>query len=157
MAEIGFYHLQRSTLEQALPRLLERVFTSGLRAVVLAGSTERVESLDRTLWTFGKDSFLPHGSRADGHPGEQPIWLTERLENPNGATVLVLVEGMDVEDLSGFERCLDLFDGNDDDAVRAARERWRRRREAGHRLVYWQQGERGGWRKAFEHGGAGAG
>ena len=35
MTEIGFYHLQRSTLEQALPRLLEKVLETGGRAVVV--------------------------------------------------------------------------------------------------------------------------
>lgn len=155
MAEIGFYHLQSVGLEQALPRLLERVLERGLRAVVLAGSAERVEALNRALWTYGRDSFLPHGSRADGFADEQPIYLTERLERPNGATVLVLVDGAEVEDLSDFERCLDLFDGNDPDAVAAARARWRRLRKGGHRLVYWQQGERGGWHKAHEEAPAG--
>lgn len=152
MAEIGFYHLQTLTLEQALPLLLERVLERGLRAVVLASSSERVEALNRVLWTYGKDSFLPHGSREDGHAERQPIFLTERLERPNGARVLVLVDGAEVDDLGAFERCLDLFDGRDPDAVAAARLRWRRWRDQGHRLIYWQQSERGGWQRAHEVG-----
>ena len=32
MAEIGFYHLARTTVEQALPKLLGRVLASGGRA-----------------------------------------------------------------------------------------------------------------------------
>ena len=63
----------------------------------------------------------------------QPIWLDRPDENPNGATMLVLVDGVEAGDLSSFARCADLFDGNDAAAVEAARERWRRAREAGPR------------------------
>lgn len=148
MSEIGFYHLQTQPLERALPRLLERVLQSGARAVVRAASPERVEALNLALWTYGKDSFLPHGSEADGHADRQPIYLTTGREVPNRATILVLVDGADAPDAGAFERCLDLFDGNEEDAVDAARGRWRALKAAGHKLTYWQQSERGGWAKA---------
>ena len=83
--EVGFYHLTRSALEPALGRLLERVLDSGLRAVVRASSAERAEALNRALWQFGRDSFLPHGTRADGSAEDQPVFLTEREDYPNGA------------------------------------------------------------------------
>ncbi|WP_374443582.1 DNA polymerase III subunit chi [Stella sp.] len=145
MTEIGFYHLTRTPLERALPRLLEKVAGSGRRAVVLTGSEERAEALNALLWTYDPGSFLPHGTARDGNPGEQPIWLTPQDENPNGATVLVLVDGMVSARLDAYERCLDLFDGNDPDAVAAARERWREAKQAGHALTYWQQTDQGGW------------
>ena len=89
MTEIGFYHLQRTSLEKALPRLLEKVLASGRRAVVMAGSPERVEALNLALWVQDPNGFLPHGSAADGNAERQPVWLTAADENPNGATVLV--------------------------------------------------------------------
>jgi DNA polymerase III subunit chi len=48
--------------------------------------------------------------------------------------------------LASFARCADLFDGNDADAVAAARDRWRKARQAGHALTYWQQ-TASGWEK----------
>ena len=147
MAEVGFYHLTRSGLERALPALLEKVVAGGMRAVVRAGSDERVEALNALLWTYDQDSFLPHGSARDGEAADQPIWLTAGDDNPNRATVLVLTDGVAAADLTGFDRCLDLFDGRDETAVAAARERWRACREAGHGVVYWQQNDRGGWEK----------
>lgn len=145
--EIGFYHLTRTALEPALGRLLERALDSGLRAVVRASSAERVEALNRALWLFGRDSFLPHGSRADGEPERQPVFLTDQDDVPNGATLLVLVDGAEA-DPAPFSRCLYLFDGNDEEAVEHARDLWRRWREQGAMLTYWQQGERG-WQKAM--------
>src|SRR5690606_9646272 len=85
MTEISFYHLTRQPLNKALPRLLEKVLAAGHRALVLAGSEERVEDLDAALWTYDPDSFLPHGSRVLGHAARQPIYLTTAEENPNKA------------------------------------------------------------------------
>src|ERR1700676_5571536 len=113
MAEIGFYHLLSTPLERALPRLLERARAQGHTIVVRAASSERIEHLNALLWTYDDASFLPHGSARDGNPASQPIWLTDRPENPNEAAMLVLVDGAEADDLSGFERCADLFDGND--------------------------------------------
>jgi DNA polymerase III subunit chi len=145
--EVGFYHLQRTALEPALARLLERVLASGQRAVVRAASADRVEALNRALWTIGQGSFLPHGSRADGFAEDQPVFLTDAADYPNGAAVLVLVDGAEVEPPPQFTRCLYLFDGNDAAAVGEARERWRRWRARGAPITYWQQTARG-WQQA---------
>jgi DNA polymerase-3 subunit chi len=148
LAEIGFYHLLATPLERALPRLLERARGQGHAIVVRAGSAERVAQLDAILWTYDEASFLPHGSARDGNPAAHPIWLTDRDEAPNRASMLVLVDGVEAGDLGPFARCADLFDGNDGGAVEAARERWRRAREAGHSLTYWQQTAAGWERRA---------
>jgi DNA polymerase III subunit chi len=148
VTEVGFYHLQTTTLEKALAQLCERVLAQDRRAVIKASSPERVEALNRSLWLTGRDSFLPHGSAEDGHPEHQPIYLTDRDETPNAAAVLILVDGADAPDLVPFERCLYLFDGADEAAVREARARWRRLRAEGHRLTYWRQNDRGGWASA---------
>ena len=148
MAEIGFYHLLVTPLERALPRLLERARVQGYRIVVRTASVERVEHLSALLWTYDDASFLPHGAVRDGSAANQPIWLSERVENPNDAAMLVLVDGVEAEDLSSFQRCADMFDGNDEAAVEMARQRWRRAASAGHTLTYWQQTATGWEKKA---------
>lgn len=146
MAEIGFYHLLSMPLERALPRLLERARAGGHRIVVRAASAERVEHLSALLWTYDDASFLAHGSARDGTAADQPIWLTDRAENPNEASLLIVVDGVEAEDFAAFQRIADMFDGNDEDAVAAARERWRRAKAEGHTLTYWQQTP-AGWEK----------
>jgi len=145
MTEVRFYHLQRQSLEQTLPTILERVIARSWRAVVLAGSPDRVEALNQHLWTYNPDSFLPHGSEIDGNAEHQPIWLTMQEENRNNANVLVLTDGMSAEHPGGFEIVCDLFDGNDPAAVEQARRRWRQCKNAGHELVYFQQTAGGKW------------
>jgi DNA polymerase-3 subunit chi len=148
VAEIGFYHLLSTPLERALPRLLERARAQGYRIVVRAASPERIEHLNALLWTYDEASFLAHGSARDGNPASQPIWLTDAQENPNDAAMLVLVDGVEAEDLSSFTRCADFFDGNDPAALTAARERWRRAAASGHTPTYWQQTGTGWEKKA---------
>ncbi len=149
MSEIGFYHLTRTGPDQALPRLLDRTLAAGQRAVVLCRTEERLAALDQALWTCKEPAWLPHGTAADGDADLQPIWLTiEDSAAPNGARYLFLIEGAETQQTAGFERIFDLFDGQDDAAVSAARQRWKLAKEAGHTLTYWQQTPRGWEKKA---------
>ena len=81
MSEVLFYHLEQQTLEQALPLLLDATMRRGWKAVVQAGSQERVTALDSHLWTYRDDAFLPHAAKGDArfaeHADSQPIWLTD--------------------------------------------------------------------------------
>ncbi len=151
MAEIWFYHLERKTLDDVLPALLERTLERGWRAVVQSGSAERLEAIDNLLWTYLDESFLPHGTRRDGHEPLQPIYLTEDGQNPNGANVRFFVEGADMmlaeADVGSYERMIYIFDGRDDEAVERARETWKWARGSGQAATYWRQSETGGWQK----------
>ena len=152
MTEIGFYHLLRTPLEAALPQLLEKTLERGERAVVKAGSEERVKQLDDALWRWSpanrNASFLPHGTAADGNAEMQPVWLTAAEENPNGASFLFLTDGADSDALGDYVRCFNLFDGRDEAAVAQARTRWKAWKDEGHTLTYWQQADRGWAKKA---------
>ncbi len=149
MTEIGFYHLTRMALDQALPKLLGRVLAQAGRAQVLVGNPERLPALDDALWKCADPHWLPHGTAATGHPEMQPIWLTaEDAPAANGARYLFLVDGAESARLAEFDRVFDLFDGNDEVALAAARARWKAAKAAGHALSYWQRGQRGWEKKA---------
>ncbi len=145
MTDIRFYHMTRKRLEQALPEILAKALERGHKVVVKAGSRERVEALDSVLWTYDAGSFLPHGYVRDGHEEDQPVWLTLEEDNPNGASVLILTDGAVSAQVGNYALCCELFDGNDDDAVTAARQRWTEYKEQNHTLSYFQQDEMGKW------------
>ena len=152
MAEISFYHLINSTLEEVLPVLLKKTLDAGKRAVVMAASSERLETLSSILWTAEPDNWIPHGSLKDGHPEHQPIWLTISWENPNQATYLFLTDGATAVSLEGFDRCFDLFDGNEKPSVQAARDRWSELKNGFHDRNYWRQNGQGKWEKKASAG-----
>jgi DNA polymerase-3 subunit chi len=148
MTEIRFYHLERTSLEQVLPKMLQTSLGRDWRAVVIARSDERVEALNALLWVFDKDGFLPHGTSKEGQADKQPVWLTTEAENPNGAHVVFLVDGAEIADPAAFELCCELFDGRDEEAVARARAHWKAWKEAGHEVTYWQQTGQGWEQKA---------
>ncbi len=144
MADIGFYHLTRTELVDALAPLLARTLRLGRRATLRCATPERLTALDAALWLNPQHKWLPHGTSA---PEFQPIFLTTADSRPNGADFLFLLDGTDTIDAAGCARIFDLFDGRDATQVAAARERWRQRRTAGHDLTYWRQTDKG-WEKS---------
>jgi DNA polymerase-3 subunit chi len=147
MAEVYFYHLERRTLGEVLPTLLERSLERGWRAAVQAASEERVEALSTLLWTYSEESFLPHGTARDGQPDMHPVFLTMGEDNPNGAQVRFLVDGAELADASSYARVVFIFDGSDADAVARARAEWQAVKARGHAVSYWQQDETGRWQQ----------
>ena len=145
MAELWFYHLERSELARALAPLLEKSLQRGWRALVRGGSPERLEELDAVLGTYRDDSFLPHAR--EGDPTRQPVWLTSEGGNPNGAQVLFLLDGAEPGDLSGFARACLMFDGRDEAALELARSRWKQAKADGIVASYWRESAGGKWEK----------
>ncbi|HZZ37408.1 MAG TPA: DNA polymerase III subunit chi [Caulobacteraceae bacterium] len=145
--EVWFYHLERSALDQVLPELLEKTLSRGWRALVRTAERERVEHLDGWLWAYREDSFLPHGTDDEPMADRQPILLTTAARNANDAQALFLIDGAEPGDISPYARCILLFDGRDEAALAAARQRWSAFKAAGHPVSYWQQGESRGWEK----------
>lgn len=146
MSEIRFYHLTTQSLEQALPAILSKAYAGGRKAVVRFASEGEVRNFNDHLWAFNPDSFIPHGSKEDGYENFQPIFLTHKAENPNGADMLILCNQKAVpENTDEFPLCCDFLNGQDDEAVDAGRTRWKAYKDAGHSITYWQQTDTGGW------------
>lgn len=145
MIRVDFYHLQKAPLEQVLPKLCEKAYATGKRIKILLGNEERVEFINALLWTYAEDSFLPHGSKKDGFVESQPIFISASEDNENNAQLLILADGAtpSLEILSQYERILNIFDGNDENALNNARNYWKQIKTLDGELHYWQQNERG--------------
>jgi DNA polymerase III subunit chi len=148
MTEILFYQLKGQTPEQVLPALLQKSLERGWRVVIQGSSEERLDALDAHLWTWRDESFLPHGTWREADAAQQPILLTPYEDNPNGAGVRFLIEGAAMpEEPAAYQRVVLLFDGEDIDAVEAARARWTKLKSAGFEVTFWQADDKGGWRR----------
>ena len=148
MTEVLFYHLQGKKLEGVLSDLLERSLERGWRVVVQAGSEERVDALDAHLWTYKDDSFLPHGTDRDPEATQQPVLFSIGDANLNAANVRFLIDGAALpSDAESYQRIVLVFDGDDDDAVAAARAQWTEAKNRGFETTYWQPDDTGRWVK----------
>lgn len=147
MAEILFYHLTESKLDDALPGLVERSVERGWRVAVQATTQERRDAIDALLWSWSDVSFIAHGSDQESYVEEQPVLLTITQNNLNQATVRFLVEGADIDNATDYERLVVMFDGHDTEQVNLARAQWKKFKQDDHNLTYWQQNSDRRWER----------
>ena len=146
--EIWFYHLERSSLDQVLPGLLEKTRERGWKALVRADDAALLAHVDDHLWTWRDDSFLAHGRADQPNAERQPVLLSESGENRNGAQALFILDGANMGQTEAFQRCFIIFDGRDETALNGARARWKTLKDAGADLAYWRQDGDGRWERA---------
>ena len=142
MTETLFYHLERRSLEEVLPGLVEKSLQRGWRAAIKTDSSERSDALDTLLWTYDDQSFLPHAQAGDGDAAAQPVLITVEEGNPNSAQIFFYVGGASPADwkgLSDLARIVLLFDGRDGEALAGARAAWIEAMDAGHDVTYWKE------------------
>ena len=101
------------------------------------------------MWTYDDASFLPHGAAGDGEPAAQPIFLTSEAGNPNAATMLVRLSGVEAgEGDDAFDLVVLMFDGRDEAALAHARGEWRRLKDQDRTISYWRESDESGWEQA---------
>ena len=151
MGAVYFYHLTNHPLEVTLPMLLGKALGAGWRVAVRGRDEARLEWLDQRLWLGEDISFLPHGLSKDENAVSQPILLTTDIETANNANCVMAIDGAEVgpQEVETFERTCILFDGNDQDALAAARVQWKALVDAGCSAQYWAQDD-GRWIKKAE-------
>lgn len=148
MTEVLFYHLQNMTVEHVLPPLLEKSLQRGWRVIVQSTSEERTDALDAHLWAYRDDSFLPHATWRVADVGSQPIVLTVEQGNPNGAQVRFLIDSAALPtDAEQYQRMVLVFDGDDNEALAAARAAWTESKSRGFDVTYWQADDGGRWQR----------
>lgn len=145
MADINFYHLQSQSLEEGLPKLAERVVSSGAKAVIKVKDKATAKLLDKALWTYSPESFLPHDIEGSKYPDEQSLYITTGDENPASATIAIMINGEKIEDITKYSRILYMFEGKLDEIIAVARQDYKDFKSQGHEVSYWQQKDQGGW------------
>lgn len=147
MPDIWFYHLEKTSLVQVLPDLLEKVVQKGWRAYVHGHDDDTIDSLNNQLWSYSAASFLAHGREGDDLASRQPVLLGTSGEIANRAEVYVSVAPVDFPDVIGLQRYLLVFEGSDDAHLAWARGQWKRLKGEGADLAYWKQNPQGRWEK----------
>jgi DNA polymerase-3 subunit chi len=150
MTETLFYHLERRSLEEVLPGLVEKSRARGWKALIRCDSADRADAIDTLLWTYDDQSFLAHAQLGDGEAGRQPVLITMEEGNANAAGIVFYVGGTQPADWSGLNdlsRIVLLFDGRDAAALATARAAWKDAKAAGHDVTYWKENPSGKFEK----------
>ena len=143
--KVDFYHLVASPVDRVLPQICERLLSIGEHLLVVCEPSQIAE-LDRLLWNYRRDSFLPHGIAGASRANEQPILFSDSIEAENGASNVALVDGRWRDEALGFARAFFFFGTETVDEARAA---WRAvKARADVEPRYWRQSESGKWEQA---------
>lgn len=142
--ENSFYEARKTEAERVVPRLLEKIYDSGKRAILLLANQERLELFNNLLWTYSSNIFLPHGVMEDGFIKDQPIFLTLQEENPNKAEILVMdyqLQSFPCPDyMNRFSRIIHIFPYNES-------EKYRILQSENPGSSYFIQNDKAGWEK----------
>ncbi len=136
MTRVDFYILSeqaRSNRYQFACRLVEKICGQDRRVYIHAGSDAEVHHLDRLLWTFREQSFIPHGRLGDADPELTPVLLGWQREPQHEDDVLINLAPEVPEFFSRFDRVAEIMD-SDPEVRRAGRERFRFYRDRGYPL-----------------------
>ncbi len=143
MSAINFYELAVSPVDKVLPVLVLKAYEQGMRCVVLAENKDRLDELNKVIWTFKQDAFIPHGTKDDGKPENQVIYLTCEEENPNNSSVVFVTDNREVK--GAFEKFVDIFDGTVPETLKSAQARIDGYKAKGFEVNHFRQNEKAGW------------
>ncbi len=144
--QVDFYHLTRSPLDRVLPRIAERIVGDGGRLLVVVRDEAQAAAIDKLLWTYAPDSFLPHGVSGAGEDGAQPVLIATTPIAANAARHVAIVDGEWRDEALTFDRAFHFFD---EAMIGEARAAWKALADReGVERRYWKQLETGGWEQA---------
>jgi len=127
MAQVEFHSGVAAPLHFAC-RLLRKAYRQGVGVVVM-GPAATLQALDRELWTFEAQEFVPHlrvkpGQPLDAALRRTPIWLCEGAPPSSGPKVLVNLGAEPPDGGESFERIIEIVSAEGEERQRA-RARWR--------------------------------
>jgi DNA polymerase-3 subunit chi len=108
-------------------RLLRKVYRSGKRAVVV-GEPAQLDQLNRRLWEFDPQEFIPHVRlKAQAAPERMlatPLWLADRAQAAPRCEVLVNLGEQLPDGREAFARLIEIVSTDEADR-QSARSRWK--------------------------------
>lgn len=132
MTRVEFIKLASPEKARHLCELAEEFHLQGQRVLLMVQDDNQAVTLDQFMWTWKKGSFVPHVyDNGAVECLDEPVVITLREENANGAQVLIAGRPCSLEFARQFQVVLDFAEVYDETLREASRCRFRAFREAG--------------------------
>lgn len=112
MSNVNFYEVNSSNYDVVICKLLLKCYESKKNTLVIFENNEKMEQIDKTLWSYTQKEFIPHATMHDLYPQKQPILLSTEYNNINNSKILVLISSnIKTEEIENFEKSIFIFNG----------------------------------------------
>lgn len=132
MTRIDFYQLnpQQHNADRVVCQLCQKAYESKQFTLLLTQSQQQTEHLDRQLWIFDDDSFIPHDAEESDH-FISPVLIHNQPELNTERELLINLADEIPNYFARFERVIELVTENN---KQQAREHYNFYRERGYPL-----------------------
>ncbi len=141
MTRVDFYTSAKDKLGTAC-LLSAKAFAQGLKVTILTPDHETSRKLEEMLWRIPQTGFIPHCMATDPLAAETPVLLDEDGKNPLQDEVLLNLGRHAPPSFSRFRRLVEII-GEEEEDIRAGRERYRFYRDRGYETHHHKLNGRG--------------
>jgi DNA polymerase III subunit chi len=94
-------------------RLIEKAYKAQHRIYLLTGSASQSVELDKLLWTFRNEGFVPHELASDRNNDAAPIIIGHEQPDTRYSDLLVNLSTMKPANLQQFARIIEVIDASE--------------------------------------------
>lgn len=147
MSEVFFYHLTKTTLEIALPKILERALSEKWSIEIRTSANTNLDEISNAIWRGPEESFLPHCLEDHEDLQDYPIVLCKSpLKDWRDCLIVVGQADLKENEVKNYKRICLIFDAKIEVELSKARKSWKKLSEEGINTNYWTE-DKGRWVK----------
>ena len=147
MSEVFFYHLTKTTLEIALPKILERALSEKWSIEIRTSANTNLDEISNAIWRGPEESFLPHCLEDHEELQDYPIVLCKSpLKDWRDCLIVVGQADVKENEVKNYKRICLIFDAKIEVELSKARKSWKKFSEEGINTIYWAE-DKGRWVK----------
>lgn len=147
MSEVFFYHLTKTTLEIALPKILERALSEKWSIEIRTSANTNLDEISNAIWRGPEESFLPHCLEDHEDLQDYPIVLCKSpLKDWRDCLIIVGQADLKENEVKNYKRICLIFDAKIEVELSKARKSWKKLSEEGINTSYWAEAK-GRWVK----------
>ena len=117
--------------------LVEQHYKDKIKLVIYTDSKERAEEIDRLLWIFKQEAFIPHKIfKYEESDALEPVAIIYHEINPISAETLIIDTPCSISFASKFNFIYDFVDKSSDESLQKSRERYVKFKEIKYNMHY---------------------